>query len=151
MSDAPHVEWPREIWMAEREEHDQGVVSAVLSEHATVARWEGDHERDRDFHRYIDADIYDSAEKYWKARHAELTAELDRLRAMLAPAVTYSIPANVYYRPDTKQFYRHNGTRENENFRNAHIELAHLFPEREHGEAGARKRADALQKDTDND
>jgi hypothetical protein len=73
MTDAPNpmpdeIEWPREIWMAERDEHDQGVVSAVLSEHATVARFEGDVERDREFHRYIDADIYDSAERYWKAR-----------------------------------------------------------------------------------
>lgn len=70
MSDASgsDIEWPREIWMAEREEHDQGVVSAVLSEHATIARWEGDTERDREFHRYIDADIYESAEKCWKHR-----------------------------------------------------------------------------------
>lgn len=65
MSEPPRQEWPREIWMAERDEYDQGVVSAVLSEHATVARWEGDGERDRDFHRYIDADIHDSAERYF--------------------------------------------------------------------------------------
>ena len=62
------IEWPREIWMAERDEHDQGVVNAVLSEHATVARWEGDKERDRDFHHYIDADIHESAERYWKGQ-----------------------------------------------------------------------------------
>lgn len=47
-------DWPKEIWMAEREDYDQGVVSAVLSEHATIARWAGDTERDREFHRYLD-------------------------------------------------------------------------------------------------
>ena len=67
MTDHEHpddqIEWPREIWMGEREEYDQGVVTAVLSEHATVARWEGDKERDREFHRYVDADIHESAER----------------------------------------------------------------------------------------
>ena len=62
------IEWPREIWMAERDDHDQGIVSAVLSEHATVARFEGDTERAREFHRYVDADIYETAERYWHAR-----------------------------------------------------------------------------------
>lgn len=66
MTDLTETEWPREIWMGEREEHDQGVVTAALSEHATVARWEGDKERDREFHRYIDADIHDSAERYYR-------------------------------------------------------------------------------------
>lgn len=61
------TEWPREIWMAERIDHDQGVVTAVLSEHATVARFEGDKERERDFHRYVDGDIYDSQERYFNA------------------------------------------------------------------------------------
>lgn len=74
MSEDPLKEWPREIWMAERDEHDQGVVSAVLSEHATVARWEGDKERDRDFHRYVDADIHESQERYFKS---QLEAERD--------------------------------------------------------------------------
>ncbi|MCA9368570.1 hypothetical protein KC887_10100, partial [Candidatus Kaiserbacteria bacterium] len=50
--------------------HDQGIVSAVLSEHATVARFEGDTERTREFHRYVDADIYETAERYWRARVA---------------------------------------------------------------------------------
>lgn len=72
--------WPREIWMAEREEHDQGVVSAVLSEHATIARWAGYEERDRDFHRYVDADIYDSAERYYEHRIEQLEADLARAR-----------------------------------------------------------------------
>lgn len=75
MTDQAQIEWPREIWMAERQEHDQGVVSAVLSEFATVARFEGDKERDRDFHRYVDADIYESAEKYYESQlAAERTA-----------------------------------------------------------------------------
>ena len=42
MSETETIEWPREIWMAERDEHDQGVVHAVLSEWATVARWVSD-------------------------------------------------------------------------------------------------------------
>lgn len=74
MVDTKNIEWPREIWMAERDDHDQGVVSAVLSVHATVARWEGDAERDREFHRYVDADIYDSAEKYHNQRLENLLA-----------------------------------------------------------------------------
>ena len=80
------VEWPREIWMAERNDHDQGVVSAVLSEHATIARWAGDSERDKEFHHYIDMDVYDSAEKYHTARYDALTAENTDLRAQLAEA-----------------------------------------------------------------
>ncbi|MGS5046044.1 MULTISPECIES: hypothetical protein [unclassified Mameliella] len=81
MSDDLNLNWPREIWMAEREEHDQGVVTAVLSEWATVSRWEGDKERDREFHRYVDADIHESADKYWRARIATLEAQLAQARA----------------------------------------------------------------------
>lgn len=85
MTDHEHhddqIEWPREIWMGEREEHDQGVVTAVLSEHATVARWEGDKERDREFHRYVDADIHESAERYYKARIAAAEAAAYRKAA----------------------------------------------------------------------
>lgn len=77
MADEQQIHWPREIWMAEREDHDQGVVSAVLSEHATVARFEGDKERDREFHRYVDGDIYDSAEKYHRARLEAVEKERD--------------------------------------------------------------------------
>ena len=81
MTDHEHpddqIEWPREIWMGEREDHDQGVVTAVLSEHATVARWEGDKEREREFHRYVDADIHESAEQYYKARIDAAEAERD--------------------------------------------------------------------------
>ena len=73
------LKWPREIWMAERDEHDQGVVSAVLSEHATVARWEGDKERDREFHHYIDADIFESAERYFKVQIEALQARVAEL------------------------------------------------------------------------
>lgn len=83
MAETDAIEWPREIWMAERDEHDQGVVRAVLSEHATVARWEGDTERDREFHHYIDADIHESAERYNAAKRADLVAENERLRNAL--------------------------------------------------------------------
>jgi len=71
----PDIEWPREIWMAEREEHDQGVVNAVLSEGATIARYAGDLDRDREFHRYVDSDVYDSAEKYYRHQMAALKQE----------------------------------------------------------------------------
>ena len=74
------LKWPREIWMAERDEHDQGVVSAVLSEHATVARWEGDKERDREFHHYIDADIFESAERYFKVQIEAMQARVAAAR-----------------------------------------------------------------------
>ncbi|WP_439137521.1 hypothetical protein [Roseicyclus sp.] len=79
MDDETEIEWPREIWMREREEHDQGVVTAVLSEHATIARHEGDTEREAEFHHYIDADIYQSSVKYHQARIEALTAENKRL------------------------------------------------------------------------
>ena len=84
MSD--EIEWPREIWMAELDRHHNGTGMVVLSEHATVARWEGDDERDRDFHGYIDADIYNSAEKYWRRRFEAMEAENKRLRGMIKRA-----------------------------------------------------------------
>jgi len=61
MSDAEHQQWPR-----------------------TVPRWEGDTERDRDWHRFIDADIHDSADKHWRARIEAYEALLKE--AMAAPA-----------------------------------------------------------------
>ena len=79
MSDEPI--WPREIWMAELDEHHNGRGDVVLSEHATVPRYEGDKERDREFHRYVDGDIFDSHEKYAKHQRDEAADELDRLRA----------------------------------------------------------------------
>ena len=88
MSDAERIEWPREIWMAEREDHDQGIVSAVLSEWATVARFEGDTEREKEFHRYVDGDIYDSADKYWRTRVAALTEKLATARQLVTHATT---------------------------------------------------------------
>lgn len=83
-TDLDALEWPREIWMAEREDHDQGVVSAVLSEQATVARFAGDVERDRDFHRYVDGDIYDSADRYHETMTANLRAANMSLTATVA-------------------------------------------------------------------
>ena len=78
MSDNTYV-WPRELWMRKPKYHDQGVVQAVLSEHATIARYEGD-ERYVDHHHYIDADIYNSAEAYWKHQNENLMAEVKMLR-----------------------------------------------------------------------
>lgn len=81
MSDAEQPQWPREIWCAPVGEHEFS-GDYVLSEWATVPRWEGDTERDRDWHRFIDADIYDSADKYWRAR-LEAQEALAKLRAHL--------------------------------------------------------------------
>jgi hypothetical protein len=91
MSDAPEdAKWPREIFAAEIK-HDEHEVTGiyVTSEFATVARYEGDAEREREFQRYVDGDIYDSAEKYWKnradiaeARIAELESALRNIGVM---------------------------------------------------------------------
>ena len=67
-------EWPEEIWAGAMDEFEP-VGNYVCSEFATVSRWEGDKERDRAFHRYIDGDIHESAERYF--RH-QLEAERDR-------------------------------------------------------------------------
>ncbi|MFC4731778.1 hypothetical protein [Salipiger abyssi] len=82
-TDTESVEWPREIWAAERGEHDPD-GRYVLSEHATVPRWEGD--RECEFQRYVDGDIYDSADRYWRDRCDALAAERDALEAQLAEA-----------------------------------------------------------------
>jgi len=66
MTDQADPTWPREIWMAELDEHHNGTGMIVLSEFATVPRWEGDDERDGDFHRYVDADILETTEQYYK-------------------------------------------------------------------------------------
>ncbi|QDP48414.1 MAG: hypothetical protein Tp118SUR00d2C21406231_30 [Prokaryotic dsDNA virus sp.] len=67
--------FPREIWMGDRYEHDQGML------HVRAAQDE-DHD-----HRYVDADILDSAEKYWRTRAEAAEAERDALQAKLAVAV----------------------------------------------------------------
>lgn len=80
---APEIEWPREIWMAELDEHHNGTGMVVLSVHATLPRWEGDDERDCEFQKYVDADIYDSANRYHEAKLGESRAEIDRLNSVL--------------------------------------------------------------------
>ncbi|MET3602197.1 hypothetical protein [Martelella mangrovi] len=76
--------WPREIWAAEPGEFDP-VGSYVTSEHATVARHAGDAERHKAFHRYVDADIFESAEKYWRT---QLEAETKKqMHGETAPVV----------------------------------------------------------------
>lgn len=64
IAQADQIDWPEEVWLREREEHDNGVGMVVFSAHATVARWSGDKERDADFHRYVDSDWVASLEKY---------------------------------------------------------------------------------------
>ena len=66
-------EWPKEIWLAEREEHDQGCLSAYLSQIGGLAD-----------HRYIDADIYESADRYWRERAEKAEAERDAAEALNA-------------------------------------------------------------------
>lgn len=85
MSDAEQ-DWPREIWLAELDEHHNGSGMVVLSEFATVPRWEGDDERDCPFQRYVDSDIYESAEKYFSEKSNELRSEIDRLQAQIETA-----------------------------------------------------------------
>lgn len=85
MSDAEQPQWPREIWCAPVGEYEFS-GDYVLSEWATVPRWEGDTERDRDWHRFIDADIYDSADKYWRSR---LEAQEALLREAMAALHQY--------------------------------------------------------------
>lgn len=80
MADEREIEWPEEIWLAELEEHHQGIGHVVLSEFATVSRWEGDQERDREFQRYVDADVYESAERYYKDQIAKMRAALSLTR-----------------------------------------------------------------------
>ncbi|NDK36820.1 hypothetical protein [Rhodovulum sulfidophilum] len=81
------IQWPREIWAAQPDPDDAD-GRHVFSEHATVPRWEGD--RDCEFHRYVDGDITDGQERYFRemlsaarARAEAAEAELDRIRAAL--------------------------------------------------------------------
>lgn len=79
--EAPETtKWPEEIFLAELDEHHNGTGMVVLSEFATVPRWEGDDERDCEFQRYVDADIHESAERYYKDQIAKLRAALSMTR-----------------------------------------------------------------------
>ena len=72
--------WPEEVWLAEIGDHHNGTGMVVLSEFATVPRWVGDDERDCEFQRYVDADIHESAERYYKDQIAKLRAALSMTR-----------------------------------------------------------------------
>lgn len=93
---AEAVAWPHEIWMAELDEHHNGTGMVVLSQFATVPRWEGDDERDCAFQRYVDADIYESAERYHKERYDALLAENECLRDALWIIATYRKKCHEY-------------------------------------------------------
>lgn len=73
-------EWPREIWAREHDQFDAMGIH-VFSEHATVPRYEGDTERDGEHHRYVDGDIYDSAENYFRQMLENLRAYSIALQA----------------------------------------------------------------------
>lgn len=77
--------WPREIWAFEVD-HSAFETSGTyaLSEFATMPRFEGDNERDRDSKRYIDADILESSEKYHAQRYEKLSAENQELKERLS-------------------------------------------------------------------
>lgn len=79
-NDAPEIsKWPEEIFLAELSEHHNGTGMVVLSEFATVPRWDGDDERDCDFQRYVDADIHESAERYYQDQIAKLRAAISMM------------------------------------------------------------------------
>lgn len=78
MADGPETEWPEEIWAAERSPHDVTGIH-VFSEHSTIARFDGDVEREREFHRYVDGDINDSLQRYCDTMKANYRAALRRI------------------------------------------------------------------------
>ena len=78
------AKWPDEIWMAELDDHHNGTGMVVLSEFATVPRWEGDDERDCEFQRYVDGDIHDSQERYFKSLRETDQATIKDLEAGIA-------------------------------------------------------------------
>lgn len=80
MSEAQERIWPRAIWAAELSKHANGQGDFVTSVHATLPRFEGDDKRNRAFHSYVDADILETSEKYWKERHATQAAEIAALQ-----------------------------------------------------------------------
>lgn len=99
MTEAPQQEWPREIWMREREDHDQGVVSAVLSLHATVARFDGCPETDRKFHGYVDQDILTSTERYYETKLEEMRTAVRALRGWIEDEANDRGDADAEYPP----------------------------------------------------
>lgn len=70
------VEWPRAIWAGERVP-DEISGYHVFSVHATIPRFDGDIEREREFHCYVDADIFDSEQRYHEHQRAAISAERD--------------------------------------------------------------------------
>lgn len=74
--------WPRQIWAAEKGEQDP-TGWHVFSEHATVARYEGDKEFEREFHRYVDGDIFDSQTRYFQHQLAILRGQGSPIVALL--------------------------------------------------------------------
>lgn len=74
--------FPDEIFAAAIGEFEHSGIY-VCSEFATAPRWDGDKERDRDWQRYIDADVYDSLKRYTDHMIGQKDAELQRLRVAL--------------------------------------------------------------------
>ncbi len=89
MGEEDNPEWPREIWMAELDKHHNGTGMVVLSEFATVPRWDGDDERDCDFQKYVDADILETTERYYEAKQEEMRARIKSLCEAMENTVCY--------------------------------------------------------------
>lgn len=77
--------WPREIWAQPQDEYSPGQVTCYTGETELAQQ------------RYIDADIYDSAEKYWRTRVEAAEAERDRMRERLSdtPALVLDALAEI--------------------------------------------------------
>ena len=83
MTDTTEIQWPEEVWLRELDEFHNGWGSVVLSEFGTTPRFEGCPETDREFQRYVDGDIYDSAARYWTDRDAQRLARIAELESVV--------------------------------------------------------------------
>ena len=79
MSEAPEHNWLREIWAKMPDECDVNGMYQFSAE-ATIARFEGDED---EYQKYVDADILESSEKYYKHQLEAVVAERDALHESL--------------------------------------------------------------------
>jgi hypothetical protein len=81
-------DWPREIWMAEREAHHQGVVTATVFDPDAAFDVPDTIDPAWAFHRYVDGDIHDSMERYYQHQLEAERADRTRLARALAEAAS---------------------------------------------------------------